>query len=105
MFGSYTYMYWLLLFIGLPILLLSTVQFRRLWQQRRALAWTLVGAGIGGWAWDALAVRLGAWYYKESNILNVWIGGLPLEEWLWITGVSLMFGIVTVIFKERNRHV
>jgi hypothetical protein len=29
--------------------------------------------------------------------------GLPLEEWLWFTGVSLMFGSLTVVLMERQR--
>lgn len=104
MFGQMTYMLWLLLFIGLPLVLLFIWRPRPLWRQRRALGWTLAGAFVGGWAWDVLAVRLGAWYYAETNIVNIWIGGLPLEEWLWIAGVTLMFGAVTVILKERERR-
>ena len=103
MFGQMTYIFWLIVFIGLPTLLLFVWQPRALWRQRRALGWTLVGAFVGGWAWDALAVRLGAWYYRESNVLNIWIGGLPIEEWLWIVGVSVMFGALTVILVERRQ--
>src|SRR3712207_1144842 len=100
MFGILTYLIWLALFIGLPLLALAALAPRPLWRRRRALGWTLAGALVGGWAWDALAVRLGAWYYDSRNILNVWIGGLPLEEWLWIVGVSLLFGCVTIVIKE-----
>lgn len=103
MFGQMTYMLWLALCIGLPILLLAVWRPRALWRQRRALGWTLLGAFVGGWAWDALAVRLGAWYYQETNIVDLWIGGLPIEEWLWIAGVSLMFGMLTVLLAERSR--
>ncbi|HJZ50407.1 MAG TPA: lycopene cyclase domain-containing protein [Roseiflexaceae bacterium] len=101
MFGHPTYMIWLALFIGLPLLGLAVVGRQALRQRRRALFWTLGGALAGGWAWDALAVRLGAWYYDLDNILNIWIGGLPLEEWMWIAGVALLFGFVTVVVVER----
>ena len=68
---------------------------------------TFLTAGIivplaGGWAWDALAVRLGAWYYDPNNIVNIWIGGLPIEEWIWIAGVTLLFGCVTVTLEEQR---
>jgi lycopene cyclase domain-containing protein len=104
MFGQWTYVIWLLLFVGLPLVLLGFWQPQAIWRQRRALGWTLVGAFVGGWAWDALAVRLGAWYYDPGNIVNVWIAGLPLEEWIWIAGVSLMFAVITVVIKERERR-
>jgi lycopene cyclase domain-containing protein len=101
MFGALTYIIWLALSVGLPLLALVLLARRALWRRRRALAWVLLGALLGGWAWDALAVRLGAWYYDQRNILGWWIGGLPIEEWLWIAGVTLLFGCVTVVIAER----
>ena len=104
MFGPITYILWLALFVALPLLALLLVARRALWRRRRALALTLAGALLGGWAWDALIVRLGAWYYDPRVILNVWIAGLPLEEWLWIAGVTLLFGGLTVVLEERRRE-
>ena len=100
MFGSSTYLIWLALFVGLPLLALLVVARRTLWRRRRALLWTLAGAAAGGWAWDALAVRLGAWYYDPRNILGWWLGGVPIEEWIWIVGVTLLFGCVAIILAE-----
>jgi lycopene cyclase domain-containing protein len=100
MFGRSTYMIWLALFIGLPLIGLIIVARPALWQRRRALFWALAGALVGGWAWDALIVQLGAWYYDPNNIVNLWILGLPLEEWLWIAGVTLMFGALTIAIEE-----
>ena len=34
---------------------------------------------------------------------GIWLLGMPLEEWLWIVGVTLMFGSVTVVWMERGR--
>jgi lycopene cyclase domain-containing protein len=105
MFHNLTYMIWLALFIGLPLLALLVVGRRALWLQRAALGWALAGALIGGWAWDALIVRIGGWYYDPNNILNIWLVGLPLEEWLWIAGVTLMFGGLTVLLEERRKNL
>ena len=102
MFGQLTYIIWLALFIGLP-LVISLRWYPLLWRQRRTLGWTTLGALVGGWAWDAWAVQFGVWFYDPSNIVNLWIFGLPLEEWLWISGVTLMFGALTVILMERQR--
>jgi lycopene cyclase domain-containing protein len=102
MFGNSTYIIWLALFVGLPLLALVVWARRPLWRHWRTLAWTLAGALVGGWAWDALIVRLGVWYYDPNNILGIWQAGLPLEEWLWIAGVTLLFGALTIALEERR---
>lgn len=103
MFGHSTYLIWLALCMGVPLLIL--LRWRGwLWAQRRALAWTLLGALVGGWMWDAFAVRIGLWYYDPTYLSNVWFLGLPLEEWLWISGITLLFGGITVVLKEKEKE-
>ena len=101
MFGPYTYLIWLALFIGVPFLALVMWRGDALWQQRRALLWATLGALIGGWAWDALSVRVGVWTFDLNHLIGWWWAGLPLEEWLWIIGVTLLFGGLTVALAER----
>jgi lycopene cyclase domain-containing protein len=101
MFGPLTYLLWLLIFIFLPLFALVVWQ-RQVWRQWRALGLSLAGSLMGGWAWDAVAVRRGLWFYHPGNIVGVWIAGLPIEEWLWIVGVTLLFGVVTVVVAERT---
>ena len=98
------YLVWLGLFIGLPLVALWLVGGRQLWRQRRALAWTLLGALVLGGLWDALAVRVHIWYYAPGNISGAWLAGLPLEEWLWIAGSTLLFASLTILVHERSRH-
>ncbi len=100
MFGSLTYLIWLAVFIGIPVLALLR-RGARTAERRRALLLVMLGSLAGGWLWDALSVRLGIWFYAPANILGVWLVGLPLEEWLWIGGVTLMFGLLTVVLVER----
>ena len=104
MFGNNTYIIWLALFVGIPLVALAIAARGRLWRQRRAIGWTLAGALIGGWAWDAGIVVLGTWDYDPNNILGIWFAGLPLEEWLWITGVTLMFAALTILLEERSKR-
>ena len=39
-----------------------------------------------------------------TNGMNFWLAGLPIEEWLWILGVTLMFGLLTVLLMEKERE-
>lgn len=99
-FGALTYLIWLAVFVGLPVLALLRWGAQA-GERRRALLLVMLGSLAGGWLWDALSVRLGIWFYAPANILGVWLAGLPLEEWLWIGGVTLMFGLLTVALVER----
>src|SRR3954471_4734339 len=101
MFGNYTYLLWLIIFIGFP--LLALLRWRHLlWKQRRALTLATFGALVGGWAWDVIAVRFGAWYYDPNHIFGLWYFGLPIEELLWIVGTTLLFGSLTVVVAESK---
>ena len=102
MLGKYTYLLWLFFFMGVP-LLLQLRWWRLFWQQRRAILWTLLGSLVGGWLWDAAAVRFNLWYYEAERIAGIWWFGLPLEEWLWIVGVTLLFANLTVLLVEREK--
>ena len=104
MFGQYTYLIWLALCMGVP--LLALLRWRTIvWQQRRALAWVTLGSLAGGWLWDALAVRRGVWFYAPEHIANIWLLGLPVEEWIWIAGITLLFGALTVVLAEAEGRV
>lgn len=100
MFGNFTYLLLLLLFVGLPLLALIWRWPDALWRQRRALGWTTLGSLVGGWAWDAVAVRWGIWYFEPAHIAGLWFLGLPLEEWIWIVGTTGLFAALTVVLME-----
>ena len=63
-----------------PITLQLAVGAGSLWPRRRAL--------LAGWlpltlylcAADALAIRAGVWHIAESQSLNLFLGGLPIEQ-------------------------
>lgn len=103
MFGQATYLIWLAIFLALPIAFLWLRWPGEIWSQRRALGWTVVGAMVGGWLWDGISIQASVWYYDPANIAGLWLGGMPLEEWLWIVGVTLMFGSLTIVVMERRR--
>ena len=103
MFGQGTYLIWLAIFIGLPVGFLWLRWPREIWGQRRALGWTVAGSMVGGWLWDGIAIQAGVWYYDPANIAGMWLLDMPLEEWLWIVGVTLLFGSLTIVLMERGQ--
>ncbi len=50
---------------------------------------------------DPLAVKvLHIWFYNPDKILNIWIVGTVIEEFLWMILVSFLFSALTIIFIE-----
>ena len=105
MFGQFTYLIWHIVFLYSIIAFLMWRWRALFWSRRRAFAWAVLGSLGGGWVWDALAVQLDIWHYDPNHIVGWWIIGLPIEEWLWIVGVTLMFSMVAVVFIERSKTV
>jgi lycopene cyclase domain-containing protein len=102
MFGNWTYVIWLSAFVGVPLIGLGLCFWRLWWRERRALGWTLAGAGVGGCVWDFTAIQLGFWSFSDSNIVGVIFLGLPLEEWLWIFGVTWLFAGIALVLADKT---
>lgn len=99
----FAYPIWLALCVALPLALVWLRYGGILARHGWALGWTTLGALVLGWLWNATAVRSGVWYYTQPETLGLWWLGLPLEEWFWMGGVSLLFACVTIVFKEQAR--
>ena len=50
---------------------------------------------------DALAIRVGIWSLNPELTLNIWLGGLPLEEGVFflVTNIMVVQGIVMLVCK------
>ena len=102
----YPYLVFLLVFFGLPALLLAWRTRRRLAQCRRTFLWLLVFVFTAGWFWDWLSWRTGLWRYDTAPTLGWWITGLPVEEFagFYPLGTAFMFLVVMAVLG-RTRHV
>ena len=52
---------------------------------------------------DALAIRVGIWSLNPELTLNIWLGGLPLEEGVFflVTNIMVVQGILMLVCKPR----
>jgi len=101
-----TYLVFLAVFFLVPVAFLGLVLRREVRRYPRTLLWSLAFVSTVGLAWDLLAVRTGLWRYDTAPTVGIWIGGLPIEEFLgfYILGTSLIAG-TALLFLERIRHV
>lgn len=51
---------------------------------------------------DALAIRVGIWTLNPERTLNVWIGGLPVEEAVFflMTNTMVVQGLLLYLYPE-----
>jgi lycopene cyclase domain-containing protein len=100
------YLVFLLIFFGLPTLLLAWPLRRELARHRRTALWLLLFVCTAGWFWDWLSCRTGVWRYDVAPTLGLWLGGLPVEEFAGFYPLSVAFMLlVTLAALRRGRHV
>jgi lycopene cyclase domain-containing protein len=98
-----TYLAWLTLFVWVPQIVLLVTNFELLWGYRRTLSWCVFWALVFSIPWDWWAIRTKVWVFPSDTNLGVWIGGLPLEEYLFIIFVTLLVSSLTLVLKGRAR--
>ncbi len=101
----YVYLIFLLLFYGVPTVALCVLTRDRLRKYRRTLFWTFAFVFTIGWLWDWASVRTGVWRYDTAATLGVWLGGLPVEEFVgfYLLSTLFMVGIILLILDRFER--
>jgi len=100
MFGIYTYFVIMLIFAGIPLFFMWLTSFNLLLKYKRIFLYVLIGCLIFGGAWDYVAIKEGVWSF--TNILGVWILGLPVEEWVFIMIIGLSVSSLTLITIKKG---
>ena len=98
------------LLLLLPFLLVDIViliKFRRILSRfKRTLMATIIFF-VFPWYFvvDPLAVKIWKiWSYAPNKILNIWIAGTTIEEWVWMFLVAFMFSSLTLILGKRKLY-
>ena len=66
----------------------------------RALALAGIMGLVIGVPWDMIsACYFHTWFWNEDTLMGVWIGGLPLEEYLFMVLVPMMLVGGALLFK------
>ena len=88
----YVYLIFLLAFFLVPLLAVVWIVGRDLIRYQRTLLWCLGFVYTIGWLWDWLSVRTGVWRYDSAETVGLWVGGLPVEEFVgfYVLGTLLI---------------
>ena len=100
-----TYSQFLVLFLGAPIVLFVLVLRVRLQLSTLILLGLLAVVALVYTApWDNLLVASGVWTYKNSHVLGVILGRVPLEEYIFYILQVFATGLWTYWLASRLRN-
>lgn len=99
-----TYPLFLLIFLVLPIALLTYALRRKMerWW-RRAVLFTIVVALLYTTPWDNYLVTTRVWYYDPARVWNIILGYVPLEEYLFFVLQTVLTGLLTLALLRFKR--
>ena len=97
----FTYIAWLTAFVWIPTLALWAKNFETLRRYRKTLIYCVLASLLIAIPWDYWATKAGAWEFPPNTNLGIWFGGIPLEEYLFITFVTLEVSVLTLVLKNK----
>jgi lycopene cyclase domain-containing protein len=97
----YEYLLWLLIFVFSPLVILWIIRFKDLRQYKIIFFLAPIGSIIFSFPWDYVAIKERIWYFTEPHIVGIWLLGLPIEEWLFIIFVTLLFSTATILLYKK----
>jgi len=97
----FTYLAWLSIFVWITTLLLWVKNFNILRHYKRTLFFCIFWALAFSIPWDYWAIKTKIWALPPETNLGIRIGGLPLEEYLFIIFVTFGISTLTLIIKHK----
>ena len=95
------YIYWLIIFVWLPIIVLWAINWKYLSQYKKTFLYCIIWALIFSIPWDVWAVQTQIWLFPQDTNIGFWIGGLPLEEYLFMIFVTLLISTIALLLRKR----
>ena len=100
-----SYLLWLLVFVVIPIIIIWVFKWKLLLKYKKVFVFSSVGAFIVAIPWDVIAVDEKVWYFTKPHIMGIWIGGLPLEEYLFIFLQTFLFTTITLVLLGKKKKI
>ncbi len=95
------YIYWLSIFVWLPLLILWAINWKYLARYKKTFLYCIGWALLFSIPWDIWAVQKQIWIFPHNTNIGVWIGGLPMEEYLFIIFVTMLISTTVLLLKKR----
>jgi len=93
-----SYWIWLSIYVFLPMLVMVAWKHELLSKYRKTILLCGFGSLLVASVWDHYAIEAGLWSFPQQEILGIWFGGLPLEEWIFISFIGMELCMAALIF-------
>ncbi len=101
---QYFALYTTLVLLAVTFILERRFRERLFHSWRERLIWIGIFFVIGA-IWDAYAISHAHWVYERSTFIGVWIGVIPLEDFLWLIAVPYFsITIYKIIHYTNDGH-
>lgn len=101
--GHWTFLVLMLIFTGVPIVVAWALHWRLLARNWRVLAVMVPLVTVTGVVADGVAESWHAWYFSRATMLDVFIGGVPVENAIFSVLVAVAIASSVVILGRRGQ--
>lgn len=107
MFGSYTFLIFMLIFTLPPIIIVWTLFHGTLWRNKHIVGWVIVIALVSQAISDQVAMRWHAWFFPRETTLGIWINGFPIENLIYtvLVSVAISSAVLSFISLEERKSL
>jgi len=96
----YPYLEWLVIFLIAPTAILWFLFHSVMWKYRIGLLLSMAFWLIVGLGWDYYAIHSKIWGWPSTCCALPRVGGLPLEELLFICFSTLFISTITLVVRD-----
>jgi lycopene cyclase domain-containing protein len=96
-----TYIYWLSIFVWLPIIVLWAMNWTYLSRYTRTFLYCVIWSLLFSIPWDIWAVKAQIWIFPQNTNVGLQIGGLPLEEYFFMIFVTILISTVVLLLRKK----
>ena len=98
------YWIWLAIYVFLPMLLMLAYKGKLLSRYKKTIILCGIGSLTVAAPWDYLAIQRGQWWFPPEGILGIWVFGLPLEEWIFISFIGMEICMLALVFVRETHE-
>jgi lycopene cyclase domain-containing protein len=103
MFGTFSYLAWMLIFTFVAIGILWWRYYKVLWPNRKVIAIVSLWAIVYQTIVDPFAESWHAWFFDNERVLGIWIGNFPIENTIFFVLVAIAISSFVISRVARNK--
>ncbi len=93
-----SYWLWLSIFVFAPMLLMLVFRGKPLSKYKKTILLCGIGSLVVSAPWDFFSIKDSLWWFPREEILGIWISGLPIEEWIFISFIGMELSMLAILF-------